>query len=436
MAHVEILFAAAALVMFALGYVCGRARKGPVFPRLASGHWVQQQHLAPDEGSVSRQAFDPIVTIPSEVKQYEAFPDAWKSTAAQLARRLESQGVKHVVFVHGTFVGEDPLGIFRLLKDSLGDVGSAVESLLKRALHSQRTRLLDDNAQFVGDYVSLVERALGGVVTAHAYGWSSENHHAGRVSGAVGLAFHLADLPAVRKGSGKNPPARVLVVGHSHAGQLFCLLTQLLARSEGTALLLEVAKERGDLVEGLDEALERLRGIELDFVTLGTPARYGWGRVPGYRVMHIVSHRGEGLRASGGLWSWGGDLVQPLGRAGSDLVATRESDRKANARLETILGPGHAPMTFIQSVKQGVRLSDHGHTVLVDFGEEPGSLWATGLGHGVYTQRKAFLFIFRLIADHFYPPSQKHSVWPFRKRARTGETSDASKASALVKTAP
>jgi hypothetical protein len=413
MEYLEFLPAVVGAATFGLGYLFGRRQTAPVAPRLAPGHLFQEQNLAPEEGSISRLVFEPVVAAPPDAKQYDDFPKEWQVAADELAQRLESHHVKDVVFVHGTFVGEDPFGLFRLLEENLGELGNTVESLLKRLLASKRSRLLDDNAQFVGDYVSLVDRAFGGRVRANAYSWSSENHHAGRVSGAIGLARHLAELPAVRSAAERKPKPRVLVVGHSHAGQLFCLLTQLLARSEGTSLLLETARERGDVVEGLDLALELLRGVELDFVTLGTPVRYGWGRTPGYRVLHVVSHRGEGHRASGGLWSWGGDLVQPLGRAGSDLLATREVDRKANARLDTILGPGHAPLSFMKGLKEGVRVADFGHTVLVDFGEEPGSVWATGLGHGIYTQRKALLFVFRIVTNQFYPLPQKRSRWAF-----------------------
>jgi hypothetical protein len=52
-------------------------------------------------------------------------------------------------------------------------------------------------------------------------------------------------------------------------------------------------------------------------------------------------------------------------------------------------------------------VSPHGHTLLVDYGDEARvvpNFWATGFGHAAYTRRESMLFHLRLVADHFYPP--------------------------------
>lgn len=388
------LGALAAAVAYAAGREAGRAEAArELGAGLADGALLQRAVFAPAEDAVSRVAFAPGIELEDPTAPYAELPAPWRAAMREAGEALRRGGVAHVAFVHGTFVGDDPLGVGRLLRDALGDVGGAVDAWLRRSLAQKRARLLDDNAQFVTSYVALVEDALG--LPCSAFAWSSENHHAGRLSGALELAHALA-------AAATEPGARLLVVGHSHAGQLFCLLTQLLARADGTALFLEVARERGDRVDGLDDALAALRGVGLDFVTLGTPPRYGWGRAPGYRVLHVVSHQGEGHRAIGSLLPRGGDRVQPLGVAGSDLPAARDVDRRANARLDTVLGPGHAPRTWLERARQGVRVADHGHTVLVDFGEERGGLVATWFGHGIYTQRRALLFLVRIVVERFY----------------------------------
>ena len=217
-----------------------------------------------------------------------------------------------------------------------------------------------------------------------ASAWSSENQ---RASGALEPPTRspLATEPGARSSSATATPAA------SACSRSFRARTgPLFSRSLASAAIAN------------DDALAVLRGVGLDFVTLGTPPRYGWGRAPGYRVLHVVSHQGEGHRAIGSLLPRGGDRVQPLGVAGSDLPAARGVDRRANARLDTVLGPGHAPRTWLERARQGVRVADHGHTVLVDFGEERGGLVATWFGHGIYTQRRALLFLVRIVVERFY----------------------------------
>ena len=92
---------------------------------------------------------------------------------------------------------------------------------------------------------------------------------------------------------------------------------------------------------------------------------------------------------------------------GSDLPAPVARDRAINARLDRVLGVGTDLATWLSHVKRGLRVSPHGHTVLVDYGDEARdlpNLWATGLGHAAYTRRDAMLFHATLLADRFYPP--------------------------------
>jgi hypothetical protein len=81
--------------------------------------------------------------------------------------------------------------------------------------------------------------------------WSSENHHVGRLEGALGLVRALATHAELGA-----PRGRILILGHSHAGQVFALVTQLLSRSLASEAILDVARA-GDATARLDLAAVR-----------------------------------------------------------------------------------------------------------------------------------------------------------------------------------
>ena len=60
--------------------------------------------------------------------------------------------------------------------------------------------------------------------------WSSQNNHIGRADGAFRLLVELAELAShlAESCTSGDPPQRVLLWGHSHAGNLFALLSNLL----------------------------------------------------------------------------------------------------------------------------------------------------------------------------------------------------------------
>ncbi len=59
------------------------------------------------------------------------------------------------------------------------------------------------------------------MIPVRLFNWSSENHHIGRADGAIRLLDELASLKL-------QPTQRVLLFGHSHAGNVFALMTNLL----------------------------------------------------------------------------------------------------------------------------------------------------------------------------------------------------------------
>jgi hypothetical protein len=329
----------------------------------------------------------------------------WQREMLDVGTRMRSAGVRLVLFSHGSFVGDDPLAIAQVVEDSfpvLPEIGRALRGFTR----AQISRILGDLSNFPREYVETFARATG--VSATDFVWSGENHHAARIQGAVRLARALA----LHGGGMLRPGDRVLLVGHSHGGQLFAILSQLLARTRGYEELLAAAQARGEDIGALEDHLALLRRCPIDVATFGTPPRYGWARGAGFRLVHVVNHRGAAPRASsllGFFHTRTGDYVHQLGGHGSDFPAPTASERMANERLDAVLGHGSNLRTWVRQLSTGLRVPPEGQTVLVDYGDAatvvPNFL-ATGFGHAAYTRRDGMLFHARLLADELYPASR------------------------------
>jgi hypothetical protein len=340
----------------------------------------------------------------------------WSRAMADLGARMRDAGVRLVVFSHGSFVGDDPLALARLAEETV-PVLPEVARKLRELTRGHVSRLLGDLSNYTAEYVAAFARATG--VDAVEFTWSGENHHAARVHGAVRLARTIA----LHGGGALQAGDRVLLVGHSHGGQLFAILSQLVARSHGYEDLVAAAQARGEDVGALEDHLALLRQCSVDVATFGTPLRYGWGRGARFRLLHVVNHRGAVARTPslrGLLHTRHGDYVHQLGVHGSDFPAPAASDRRLNARLDRVLGKGRDVRAWLRHVAGGLRVSPQGQTVLVDYGDDAGAVpnfLATGLGHAAYTRRDAMLFHARLVANHFYPP-RAPAPWTARVRRR------------------
>jgi hypothetical protein len=337
----------------------------------------------------------------------------WRLAMADLGDRMRSAGVRLVAFAHGSFVGDDPLAIARAVESAvpvLPDVARALRSFTRANV----SRVLGDLSNFSGAYVRAFAEATG--VDAIDFTWSGENHHAARVVGAARLARALA-----LRGGGAFRGDRFLLLGHSHGGQLFPILSQLIARAHGYEDLIGAATALGEDAGALEEHLALLRRCAIDAATFGTPLRYGWARGAPFRSLHVVNHRGAAARAGslrGLLHTGHGDYVHQLGTHGSDLPSLVAKHRAISAKLDPLLGKGTSLRAWLRHVARGLRVSPHGHTVLVDYGDRGRVLpnfWSTGFGHAAYTRRDGMLFHARLVVDHFYPAGPK-APWAMRAR--------------------
>jgi len=333
--------------------------------------------------------------------------------------------VRQVVLVPGTFAGDDPFAIGQILR-SLGERvphGGALAEGLADQLAAQTTRIVNSVARDVGswtaDYCDRFTELVGGTIHVVRLEptWSGQNHHFARADLAVRLLCHLDRLPLL-------PGEQILFWGHSHAGNGFALLSNLLANHR-TAV--ESFFEAGDPPDAdhwrqardllaAGSTPHRLAG-HVSFVTFGTPVRYGWDS-DGYRqLVHILFDRGtpgdelttqplfpphsfrDTVEAT-----WG-DWVQAFGIAGTDVVPPTPRSIERDQRLRDIVEAGLEPPEHGLSIrlvpgrklkdlcarwKTGTRCHADGRNLLVDYqpsGRQVvnGPVEASLFGHGVAT---------------------------------------------------
>ncbi|MBX3221709.1 MAG: hypothetical protein KF795_14430 [Labilithrix sp.] len=358
--------------------------------------------------------FEPVAPRGTQSLELEEHAPEWRAAMAAVGERFAASDVVAVVFVHGTFAGTDPLSAYGVVQRALPrGIGPYVARRLKKKTRGYLGRVLGDLGNFGAAYVRLFEEAIrprGARIPCTDFVWSSENHHVGRLEGALGLvrvlATHaeLAGRDAVAR---QGRVRRILVIGHSHAGQLFALVTQLFARSIATDAILDVARARELDVASLEADLTTLLGapderraprVAVDFVTFGAPSRYAWATIPSVRALHVVavpSGAGRGGAAEA-------DWIRRLAVEGSDFPPLGVEDRRINAALAASLGHGgFAPARVASALWAEAGLPTNGDVAFVEYGDR--GLFASGLGHGSYTRLDAMLFHARLVAERLYP---------------------------------
>ena len=343
----------------------------------------------------------------------------------QVGDRLRTHGVAAVYLVHGTFAGSDAWGILNEIERFWPSLGAAWRTTAKQFVDA----LLGDVGNYSPQYVQLMEEALNRPsepraseqkILVRRFAWSGENHHIGRADGAVRLIDELI------RGDFK-PTQRVLLWGHSHAGNVFALASNLLS-GDGPAIkdffaATRVYYHRMLLSRGEISCWRRVREFLagerrplplLDLVTFGTPVRYGWDANGYGRLLHFVNHRPKtGLppyrapfppREQDVRSGADGDYVQQLGIAGTNFLPNLLAWRAllADRRLGDLLQPGLRTRDLLERLRLGVRVPDEGDTLLVDYGPPQGNVLQHLAGHGVYTRPEWMLFHAEEASRRFY----------------------------------
>ncbi len=338
----------------------------------------------------------------------------------QAGRVYRAAGVREIVLVHGTFVGPDALGVLA----ELGRIFPAVSQFAAQIDKSLIDQIAGDAGNYTEPYAQGFQAAISTgdepAIAVNRFHWSSQNNHLGRADGAIRLIDWLAS---------RDHPGRVLLWGHSHAGNVFALLTNLLAADrEILDRFFKAAQiyyrspwfRKTDVPvwqrvrQRLLDDSQSLREIPLDIVTFGTPIRYGWDTLGCDRLLHFVNHRSHPADAPHRalfpptvdqvLQAYGGDYVQQVGIAGTNLAPSMLAwrSRLADRRLNALLQPGIRCRDLVDRLRTGTRVAQDGTTLLVDYGSPEGNLAQHLAGHAVYTRQAWLLFHAEEVAQRFY----------------------------------
>jgi hypothetical protein len=410
-------------------------------------------------------------------------------SSAEFAERLaaagkafSNAGVAAVYLVHGTFCGNDALGLFTELERW----APKLTARLRRGGKRMFDALIGETGNYLPSFARRMEEGLNAGVDAdesrigvRLFHWSSQNHHIGRADAAVRLIDELAafatnlsvpsplwgweqtstgdpkspersavvrrdsdlgrgfeegtpltapPLTPPHQGEGNNGP-RVQLWSHSHGGNAFALLTNLLGGDAATrAEFFEAGKyyfrspwtrivdlpvwQRVEQI--LSDADHPVRRLPLDLVTFGTPIRYGWDTLGYSKLLHIVHHRPvEGqeeyhgprrLRLGRMLRAVHGDYVNQLGIAGSNLPPLPLAMRTfiADRRMRQLVERGLMSEWIGKRIRRGMRVPDEGSTLLVDYADLERVPWRHLLGHAPYTRSRWLPLHCELVAESFY----------------------------------
>jgi hypothetical protein len=341
----------------------------------------------------------------------------------QVGEAYRRARVANIYLVHGTFVGPDALGIL----SKLSRLHPAAGRFFSRINKSLVDRLASDAGNYTDRYARLFESAINAGqasprIAVKRFNWSSQNNHIARADAAVRLLDELSGLDA-------DHGERAMLWGHSHAGNVFALATNLLAAdADSRDAFFEAVGVyyRWPITRWVDIPVwERVRKLlsgpregrlapPLDIATFGTPIRYGWDTDGYAKLLHFVNHHPspelpphrtsfppDPQRV---LEAADGDYVQHMGIAGTNLMPTWFSWRSwlADDRLAELLEPGIRRRDLVKRLAAGARVPHEGTTLLVDYGPPNCDIAHHLAGHAVYTRSERLLFHAEEVARRFY----------------------------------
>jgi hypothetical protein len=296
--------------------------------------------------------------------------------------RNQNVEIQSLYLVHGTFVGDDPWHLISLIEESFPGVSAPLVGQIKSQTKKGQNYFAKDLGNFTTAHDDEFKRLTNSILSINHFTWSSGNGHYARLQGCLQLIEGLL----------QNSNERILLVGHSHAGQVFALLTQLLNNPTFRKKIISILKAYDLCPVELNSKLKDLKSKRYDFVTLGAPARYNWNtRVSSMTLTHIINHRGRdvlGGSFSGAIFTERGDYIQQWGVAGSDFKSPIDFEQDINLELDELLGEGANIRVLQENIKFRKRLHNEGHHYLVDYNDSSRlpNFFKTIFGHGTYTK--------------------------------------------------
>ncbi len=360
-----------------------------------------------------------VPSAPYEVLS-AAQPTDESSVMHNLGSALRSRQVQAVYLVHGTFAGTDSLGLIRELERLLPSVGTELRRRQKSIFDAVMGDVGNYSDEFADQLSSSINQHQPSSIPVRRFHWTGENLHLARATAAVRLLAELLD----RADKGER---RFLLWGHSHAGNVFALLTNLVGGDEASLRRFFAAGKRFfnlSVFGVLDAAIwprvrrrvlddvECLKRIHLDIVAFGTPIRYGW-ETDGYEsLLHVIHHRpvpdlpeyrapfprtvNELLEARHG------DYVQQIGIAGTNLTPYLLAWRSwiAEFRFRRLLQPGIRRRDTLDRLLLGQRVPAEGKTLLVRYPNDGSGAAQLIFGHAIYTRLEWLGFHAQLVEQH------------------------------------
>ena len=199
------------------------------------------------------------------VEEDEIFDtNEWKQKMSAIGSALKNNNVRQTILVHGTFTGDDALGLYNSLEP--------INKALADSLREKSKNLIDNLTDDVGNYTSEYANALSfsSSVPCELFVWSGGNYHHARLRGLLKLAQYLVEKITNNK---IQDDEKILLLGHSHAGQLFALLTTFLAEGEQSQTLYQILETlesfKGEKLE-LIKNLEIIKKIRSRFILFGS----------------------------------------------------------------------------------------------------------------------------------------------------------------------
>jgi len=308
--------------------------------------------------------------------------------------------VDHVILVHGTFMGDDPFAIaetLRAISESAPAFKKPIDALALRIQQYTKPltdRVTGDVGNYTAEFRDAFQQLVGDDPAVHLMNptWSGQNHHLARADLAVRLMCLLDDLRP-------EPHQRVLLWGHSHAGNGFAILSNLLANDRAAvsrffdaASISEPHWQRAASILQ-DAPSPHPWSQSLLIAAFGTPVRYGWDTGGYNKLVQILHHRNYDkdnpvvTKTLYPPYSFGdmvsatyGDWVQAFGIAGTDTTvptAGKSLEQLAKVLEAGLTEPEHGLDTkFILSSrvrnvcarwKTGTRCHTDGLNLLVEY---------------------------------------------------------------------
>ncbi len=357
---------------------------------------------------------------------------------AEFAEQLAAAGtafgqarVAAIYCVHGTFSGNDALGLLTELSRFAPNFSRSLSGIVKRTVD----HVVGEISNYLPEYAATMQAGLSAgadrTIPVKLFHWSSQNNHVARADGAMRLLDKLAQLAVAmptEELDAANPP-RVVLWGHSHAGNVFALLTNLLGSdTKARDTFFETAQtfyqpwlRRGTdmpvwphVRKLLEDAEHPLRKLALDIVTFGTPIRYGWDTGGYANLLHFIYHHPDqgkaeylgpqSIKLQRLLGAIDGDFVHQIGVSGSNCMPNPCAVRTlmADWRLDKFLERNITRENYFSRLAHGTRVPDEGTTLLVDYNKIERGVHRHFAGHALYTRRKWLPFHCRQVAERFY----------------------------------